>query len=231
MVKCPAGTFIMGSPGGESGRYDNETQHQVTISKTFYIGKYEVTQKEYEAVMGKNPSYLKEGNRPVVWVDWNDAKEFCDKLNKYAKNIPDGYRFDLPNEVQWEYACRAGTTTALNNGQDLDTTTGFCSNLNELGWYRSNSGEEIHKVGKKKPNAWGIYDMHGNVCEWCRDLYNDYSTSAVTDPMYNSGSNRVFRGGSWGSDAWCCRSANRYNCAPDLRNSKIGFRLALVPID
>ena len=252
MVACPAGSFMIGSlkaiyklpkgslnaflgievlRNGELGRSYDEIQHNVTISKPFYLGKYPVTQKLYEAVMGNNPSDCKGKNNPVECISWNDAKSFCDKLNKkFALQLPKGYRFDLPTEAQWEYACRAGTTTALNNGKDLTSETGSFSNLDEVAWYDKNSDSKTHPVGQKKPNAWGIYDMHGNVWEWCRDWYGDYPKGHVADPVGPStDSDRVSRGGSWCNSARFCRSANRYYTYPDRRNDFLGFRLVLVP--
>ncbi len=151
MVAIPPGTFIMGTPTDELGRYQNEGQHQVTISKQFLISKYEITQKQYVKVIGTNPSNNQTNEfYPVENVCWNEAKAFCDKLNSdYSRLIPYGYKFDLPTEAQWEYACRAGTTTALNNGKNL-TSNGYCPNLNEVSWYRNNSGNTTHQVGQKK---------------------------------------------------------------------------------
>ena len=229
-----AGTFMMGSPSRELGRSPNEIQHQVTISKDFNIAKYPVTQAQYKAIMGNNPSYFKGENNPVECVSWVKAEEFCDKLNKLTKSTrPAGYRFDLPTEAQWEYACRAGTTTPLNSGKIITSEEGYCSNLDEVGWYYGNSGYKTHPVGLKKPNAWGIYDMHGNVCEWCRDRCDEYPSGSCTDPEGpDSGSGRVYRGGSWVSDPRSCRSANRFNYAPNYApfdvNSDLGFRIALV---
>ena len=230
MVKCPAGSFEMGSPSGELGRYDNEKQHHVTISKSFYIAKYPVTQAQYKAVMGNNPSYFKGDNNPVECVSWFKAKEFCDKLNEVTGSTrPAGYKFDLPTEAQWEYACRAGTTTSLNSGKNITSEYGRCSNLDEVGWYDGNSGRTTHPVGLKKPNAWGIYDMHGNVCEWCRDRCDEYPSGSCTDPEGpDSGSYRVYRGSGWRSFPWYCRSANRCNYAPDFEDCDLGFRIALV---
>ena len=191
-----------------------------------------MTQAQYEAIMGNNPSRFKGDDHPVEEVSWNDAKEFCNKLNeKYAGKLPAGYRFDLPTEAQWEYACRAGTTTALNNGTDLTAQTGSCSNLNEVGWYYGNNGSGGHKaVGQKRPNNWGLYDMHGNVWEWCRDGLYDYNGDA-TDPAGPSSSLlRVLRGGSWSYSASHCRSAYRFICELDERGDPLGFRLALVPV-
>ena len=232
MVQIEPGTFIMGSPANELGCYDVEKQHQVTLTKRFYLGKYPVTQKEYQAVMGNNPSYFKGDNLPVEKVSWDDAKRFCSKLNDLKRNeLPAGYRFDLPTEAQWEYACRAGMTTALNNGLNLTSKDGRCPHLDEVAWYGENSDRKTHPVGQKKPNAWGLYDMHGNVYEWCNDLYADYPSRAVTDPTGPaSGSNRVLRGGSWDNNAQYCRSAFRYGNDPSNRNSNVGFRVALVPV-
>ncbi len=232
MVKIQAGTFMMGSPiGKEFGRFDDAEQHQVTLTKDYWLGKYPVTQAQWKAVMGNNPSYFNGENRPVEQVNWAEAKKFCDKLNElYAGLLPKDYKFDLSTEAQWEYACRAGTTTALNNGKDLTSGTGACYNLNEVAWYGENSNGETHAVGMKQPNVWGLYDMHGNVWEWCRDWYeHDYAK----DPEFlkgNTGSYRVFRGGCWSINAWYCRSAYRGNLSPTNRHDDLGFRLALVPV-
>ena len=228
MVKIKAGTFTMGSPEGELGRSSDETQQQVTLTKDYWLGKFEATQAQWQAVIGKKPSNFKGDNRPVEQVSWNEAKEFCDKLNKkYAGKLPAGYRFDLPTEAQWEYACRAGTTTALNNGTNLTSVTVECSNLDKVGWYDEIS---THPVGQKSPNNWGLYDMHGNVWEWCRDWYGSYSGDA-TDPVGpSSGSFRVCRSGSWNIRAGGCRSAYRGNYSPGCRRNSLGFRLALVPV-
>ena len=237
MVHCPAGTFTMGSPTGELGRSNNETQHQVTLSKPFWIGLYEVTQEQYKALMGTNPSYFTGGNLPVEQVSWHDATNFCAKLTakeKAAGRLPTGYVYSLPTEAQWEYACRAGTTTAFNNGTNIPTqeqcSNKPCPNLDEEGWYKYNSGGKTHEVGLKKPNAWELYDMHGNVWEWCLDWYGDYPRGAATDPTGpTAGSGRVIRGGSWRSFANYCRSGYRYNRNPGRRNGNYGFRVALVP--
>ncbi|MBR7144018.1 MAG: formylglycine-generating enzyme family protein, partial [Lentisphaeria bacterium] len=232
MVKIKAGTFMMGSPENELGRRNRETRHRVTLTKDYWLGKYEVTQAQYEAIMGNNPAFFKGSNRPVEQVSWNDAKDFCRKLNeRYAGKLPAGYKFDLPTEAQWEYACRAGTTTALNNGTNLTSARGACSNLDEVGWYNKNYGSNGHKeFGQKRPNNWGLYDMHGNVWEWCRDWYGSY-TGDATDPLGpSSGSYRVYRGGSCNYYAESCRSAFRLSCNPGDRSISLGFRLALVPV-
>ncbi|MBO7524585.1 MAG: formylglycine-generating enzyme family protein, partial [Verrucomicrobia bacterium] len=239
MVWIEPGTFMMGSPEDESGRYSDETQHQVTLTKGFWLGKYEITQAQYKAVMDFNPCEFIGANLPVEKVSWNEAMEFCSRLTdieREAGRLPEGYEYTLPTEAQWEYACRAGTTTALNSGKDLSNTK-ECPEMDEVGWYWYNGGREdyyndsicTHPVGQKKPNAWGIYDMHGNVQEWCKDWYeDDYPSSSVTDPTGpGSGSTRVLRGGCWGSDAVCCRSAYRSSYFPSDRNNSMGFRVAL----
>ena len=226
MVWCPAGTFTMGSPSGELGRWDNETQHSVTISHGFWIGKYGVTQAQYKTVMGNNPSYFSGDNNPVECVRWYDAMSFCEKLTaqeKAAGRLPEGYEFTLPTEAQWEYACRAGTTTAFNNGTNIPTEEQRwdepCPNLDPIGWYWYNSGSTTHPVGQKRPNNWGIYDMHGNVWEWCLDWYPGYE-----------GSDRVIRGGSWSFNAAGCRLAYRSFSNPGCFWSYGGFRVALSPV-
>ena len=248
MVWCPAGTFTMGSPSSELGRESDETLHSVTISHGFWIGKYEVTQAQYRVVMGSNSSSFKGDNLPVEEVAWYDAMEFCQKLTEIERatgRLPENYAYTLPTEAQWEYACRAGTTTALNSGKNVTTAEdeGICDNLDEVGWYWMNGGKKnwnegkdpaicTHPGGQKKPNQWGIYDMHGNVWEWCLDWYGSYPTSPVTDPKGpGTGSYRVLRGGSWYYGADYCRSAYRGNGRPSGNNLvNIGFRVALVPV-
>ncbi len=247
MVKCPEGSFMMGSPDEEhkttkeffniighkdAFKFDySEKLHLVTFTKPFYIGKYEVTQSQYSALMDKNPSEFIGANNPVEMVSYDDAKAFCDKMNlKYLNILPKGYKFDLPTEAQWEYACRAGTNTALNNGKNL-TKESACSNLDEVAWYSENSGKTTHEVGQKKPNAWGIYDMHGNVWEWCRDWYGEYPKEDVTDPTgAYSGYCRVYRGGSWNNYVSDCRSAYRNYSGPGNRDNGLGFRIVLSPL-
>ncbi|MBO4715474.1 MAG: formylglycine-generating enzyme family protein [Verrucomicrobia bacterium] len=242
MVWIEPGTFTMGSPSDELSRSDGEVQHEVTLTQGYWLGQYEVTQAQYEAVMGDNPSWFNGADLPVEYVDWYDARFFClrlTKLEREAGRLPKGYEYNLPTEAQWEYACRAGTTTALNNGKNL--TSWFESpEMNEVGWYWYNSDSSVneegttHPVGQKKPNAWGLYDMHGNVYEWCWDTYGDYPTTAVTDPTGAiSGSYSVLRGGSWRERASFCRSA--YRTAGVFRTASYndkkwdrGFRVALV---
>ena len=235
MIWIKPGTFMMGSPEYELGRFDEEIQHQVILTQGYWLGKYEVTQAQYEAVMGTNPSYFKGADLPVEQVSWYDATNFCAKLTaseKAAGRLPSGYAYTLPTEAQWEYACRAGTTTAFNNGTNIETEyQSECPNLDPLAWYRHNSGSKTHPVGQKQPNAWGLYDMHGNVWEWCLDWYRAYPTTAVTDPVGPStGSIRVLRGGSWHDYASLCRSAFRYRIDPDGSYYSYGFRVALAPV-
>ena len=232
MIWIQPGTFVMGSPKDELGRFNNETQHEVTLTKGYWLGKYEVTQAQYKAVMGKNPSKFIGDDLPVEQVNWNDAKGFCEKLTaieKEAGRLPEGYEYTLPTEAQWEYACRAGTTTSLNNGKDL-TDNYKCPELDEVGWYYNNSNK-TQSVGYKQPNAWGLYDMHGNVYEWCLDGYGNYPTSPVTDPSGSgSESKRVLRGGGWDCRADRCRSAFRFDDSPSNSYHDSGFRVALAPV-
>ena len=228
LVLIPKGTFMMGSPESEEGRKENETQHEVTIGKVYYLGVYEVTQAQYEKVMGKNPSYFQGavvGNEnadlPVEMVSWDDAVEFCKKLSELPDEKKAGRVYRLPTEAEWEYACRAGSKTAYS----FDDEEGL---LPEYGWFNRNSSRRTHTVGLLEPNAWGLYDMHGNVWEWCSDRHGEYPKGAVSDPTGpKEGSNRVYRGGCWGSEAAYCRSANRGRLDPSYRSSLGGFRLAL----
>jgi formylglycine-generating enzyme required for sulfatase activity len=224
----PGGTFMMGSPDTESGRFDGEgPQHQVTISKGFELQATEVTQGQWVAVMGSNPSEFKNPehclgehvesgglrmcpNNPVENVSWNDAQEFIQKLNSRG----DGYRYRLPTEAEWEYAARGGTTGP------------YAGDVDAMAWHNSNSGGMTHPVAKKQANTWGLYDMHGNVWERTADWYGSYSSGAVTDPTGPStGSARVIRGGSWDYGAQYCRSAVRGGNSPDYRGNNLGLRL------
>ena len=207
----PGGTFTMG---------DGNTPHHVTLTQPFELGVYEVTQEQYEAVMGTNPSRFKGSQNPVEQVSWDDAVEFCRKLSELPAEKKAGYVYRLPTEAEWEYACRAGTTTEYSYG-DSD------SKLGAYGWYEGNSGRTTHPVGKKKPNAWGLYDMHGNVWEWCQDWYGNYPSGSVTDPTGPaSGDDRVLRGGSFLYRSSLARSALRNSARPDSRSYSFGFRPA-----
>lgn len=338
-ILIPAGTFIMGSPEDETGRFSNETQYQVTLNQPFYMQTTEVTQGQWKAVMGNNPSYFSSCGEdcPVEQVSWHDAEDFIKKLNNYGQGI---YR--LPTEAEWEYSARAGSKTAFINGNiasksgiepnlnqmgryhtgslrtppssghkmtnmsglhnlninnnpwnsvldnfanppppisqptrttsgqprlniaalnkcsevtyylpledeqnysvrtggtttsandDTDSASGSDPNLNEIGWYRQNAGKITHKVAQKSPNAWCLYDMHGNAYEWCSDGYDpSYPSGFVTDPKgaSSSVSYRVRRGGYWGSEARYCRSAYRGNSYPDYRKNGLGFRIVKI---
>ncbi len=218
---------MMGSPEDEPGRRDDETLHQVTLTKAFYMQTTEVTQGQWEAVMGSNPSGFSEcgDNCPVETVSWNGAQEFITELNKRGEGT---YR--LPTDAEWEYAARAGSTTAFANGGITETGCGYDPNLDAVGWYCENSDHTAHPVAQKQANDYGLYDMAGNVWEWCQDWYGDYPTGSVTDPTGpNIGSDRVYRGGSWAYIAGYCRSAGRYWISPGYGNDFLGLRLALSP--
>jgi len=217
MVLIPAGKFMMGSPDSEQGRSEEEgPQHKVTISKPFYVGVTEVTQAQYEAVMGTNPSKFKGATNPVEMVSWNDATEFCKKLSEKTRQA-----VRLPTEAEWEYACRAGSQTLFSFG-DVDSALG------DFAWYWGNSGSQSHPVGQKRPNAWGLFDMHGNVWEWCADWYGDYPKGTVTDPQgAASGEYRVLRGGCWYDYPNYCRAAYRSYLTPVNRDKYCGFRVVV----
>ena len=222
----PAGTFAMGSPVSELGRGIDETQHQVTLTQPFYMQIAEVTQAEWEAVMGSNPSFFDScPSCPVETVSWNDVQEFIAKLNARGEGT-----YSLPTEAQWEYAARAGSTSAFYNGAITVDDCSYDPNLDVIGWYCYNDGLQPKQVGKKTPNAWGLYDMSGNVWEWCSDWYADYSSTAVTDPTGpSSGSSRVLRGGGWYDYAGFCRSAARLSYTPGVGAHDVGFRLLRHP--
>ena len=239
MLYVEPGTFTMGSPTTETGRATNETEHNVTLTKGFYLGKYEVTQAQYEAVMTGNnynlsaaPSTRYNGNpnRPVETVSWDDAQIFLERLNdQQATNIPSGWKYVLPTEAQWEYACRAGTTAAYSWGA---TITSSNANYNWDGAYDTGSdSNQTVDVEQFSDNPWGFFGMHGNVWEWTADLYGTYSSGEQTDPIgATSGTRRVRRGGSWADYGTYLRSAMRSNFTQSLRNPTIGFRVALIPI-
>ena len=221
-VEIPPGTFLMGDPG---------STRKVTITRPFKLFSVPMTQALYRQLLGENPSHFKGDTRPVETVSWFDAVRCCNAFSS-ALGLPAAYRIQgsevcwaglnhpgvrLPTEAEWEYACRAGTTGD------------YAGNLDEMGWYDQNSGKQTHPVGQKKPNPWGLYDMHGNVWEWCWD-WRDAKLEGGTDPVGPaSGSSRVFRGGSWGRFAFRCRAANRYGYYPSGCGNNIGFRAVLPP--
>ena len=252
MVTCPAGSFLMGSPKTELGRNEpdvksiwynpdtavTETQHKVNLTKDFQIGKYEVTQKQFNEIMGRNPSEFKDDNFPVTNITKWEADEFCKALNeKYSKVLPKGYKFGLPTEAQWEYACRAGSTSALNNNKEITTVDGECPNLDEVAWYKGNmNGRSVHTVGQKKPNAWGIYDMHGNAMEICSDAHQNYTEQELTDPVgtpQTAFKGFLYKGGDCRSKPEFCRSASKTPFKPRTlyANSYMGMRLAIIPAE
>jgi len=229
MVLINGGTFSMGSPYSETGRSENEgPQRFITIS-SFYLSKYPVTQNEYLEIMDNNPSHFGGGNLPVEQVSWLDAIDYCNKRSVKEGLTPvytisgfrinwdrnaNGYR--LPTEAEWEFACRAGTTSAFNNGWEANVNTG---------WYISNSGRKTHPVGQKPANAWGLFDMHGNVFEWCWDFIADYSGTSIDPSGPSSGHYRIQRGGSWNCPDQSLRSANRSYGRTTDKNSNTGFRI------
>lgn len=239
VVRIKGGTFTMGSPAGEKDRLDNETSHEVTLTKDFYLGKFMVTQAQYEAVTGKNPSYFKGKQLPVGEVSWDDAAAFCAALGARVKRT-----VELPSEAQWEYACRGGTNTPFHFGSKL---SGEHANHDGTSPYGTETKGEFKKmtvdVGSYKPNGFGLYDMHGNLWEWCRDYYGPYDKLAsttdpvqvapqfagTTEPMQvpqQSEDHRVLRGGSWCNTAATCRAAYRYHLAPSS-TTRIGFRVCI----
>jgi len=222
MTPVKGGSFMLGSKG-KSAFANEKPQHLVTLSD-FYIGKYPVTQAEWKAVMeGKNPSNFQGDNRPVETVSWDDAQAFVQALNLMTKNTRfEGHHYRLPTEAEWEYAARGGyyhTEGYKYAGSD---------HLKDVGWFSENSGRETKPVGLKHPNRLGIFDMSGNVWEWCADWYGDYPSGAQTNPTGpDKGLDRVVRGGCWYNVAQDCRAANRYGNTPDARVINLGFRLAL----
>ena len=233
----PPGSFMMGSPDSEEERDSDETQHEVVLSQGFFMAETECTQGQWEMVMGSNPSYFEETDEeaelPVEQVSWEESVEYCRKLTvkQRAEGIlADGWEWRLPTEAEWEYAARAGTTGARYD------------KLDAVAWYEmdeeeediegtGNSGDQTHPVKQKVPNAWGLYDMLGNVWEWCSDWYGDYPAWTVTDPKGPSwGSYRVSRGGSWSGGARLARSADRIWTGPGNRFNFLGFRPALSSV-
>jgi formylglycine-generating enzyme required for sulfatase activity len=217
MVLIPTGTFVMGSPESEEDRNDDEVPHLVTLTKPYYMGKYAVTQEQWEAVMGNtssemeiNSNHMKGAKLPVTDVSWEDCQDFIKELNEKTSG-----KFRLPTEAEWEYACRAGTTTAYSFGDRLTK-----SNANF-------DGASLKVVGSYKPNAFGLHDMHGNVWEWCEDWYGDYPSGSVTDPKGQAtGTSHVLRGGSFVHSEWGAFSYKRSNGWSTYRIFSNGFRLA-----
>jgi formylglycine-generating enzyme required for sulfatase activity len=242
MVWISGGTFQMGSASEWAGT-DDHPVHQVTVS-SFSISRHEINQAQYEAVMDTNPSRFRGPDRPVEQIDWYDAAMFCNRLSEIeglAKFYDDedlraserpvrmtweanGYR--LPTEAEWEYACRAGTTSDYYNGNETqEVCVPLDPRLDIIGWYCGNAGDETHEVGEKAPNGFGLYDMSGNVFEWCNDWWGEYSADAQTDPTGPpDGTRPVRRGGSWGAAARFCQSAARGAGSPDGGHDYLGFR-------
>lgn len=227
----PAGTFMMGSPEDELGRAYHEAQHEVTLTQDYYMQTTEVTQGQWEEVMGSNPSTFSECGRdcPVENVSWKEVQIFIKALNAKGKGT---YTYRLPTEAQWEYAARAGSVTAFANGDVTATRCEFDENLDAMGWYCGNSDNNSpYEVAQKQPNTWGLYDMHGNVWEWSQDYWSQDDTSGpVTDPTGpDTGDARVTRGSSFYNLAVQCRSAQRGKHGTFYRNDGLGFRLASLP--
>ncbi len=232
MVRVESEPFMMCERDSENAT--NEKEHYVRLTREFWIGKTEVTQAQWKAVMGTNPAHFQSSwgkiwtwfrdDRPVECVSWNDCKEFCKKLNQMCVGrLPVGYQFDLPTEAQWEFASRGGQK---NRGYRYSGS----NDIDDLAWYWNNSGAETHTVGKKAPNQLELFDMSGNVWEWCRDSYEE---NCARDPEFlngNEGTNRVYRGGCWHGQVRSCRSAFRAFGDPATRANDLGFRLALVPV-
>jgi formylglycine-generating enzyme required for sulfatase activity len=223
-VRVPKGTFAMGSQRGNRNADLDERQHEVTLSRDYFIGAFECTQEQYERVMGKNPSQFQDprskgstANHPVERVSWNDAAEFCRRLSELPAEKAAGRSYRLPTEAEWERACRGGSTGEFAFGDDAAA-------LGDYAWYEPNGGGQTHPVGQKRPNAFGIYDMHGNAWEWCADWYVEHSSRPVVDPTGPAnGTDRVYRGGSWNYTAPYCRSANRTATKPDFDSFGFDF--------
>ena len=226
---CPPGTFMMGSPKWENGRKEYETQHLVTLTNGFWMGETPITNEQWNAVMGKNPHDKRSCDdyerHPVDGVSWDQCQSFLKTLN--ARHQENGWRWALPTEAQWEYACRAGSSGAYSGSGELD----------DMGWHKGNIRPKTYlvgtnPVGRKRPNGWGLLDMHGNVWEWCADWLGNYPTVAVTNPTgASSGEYRIMRGGSFNSSPECCRSARRNCCWPNSAPGDVGFRVILAPFN
>ncbi len=229
--------FLMGSPKEEAGRnpyemkFDAEALHEVSFNHDFFLGKFEVTQEQYEAIVGTNPSYFKGAKNPVETVSWDDAQAFVKKLNAKFKDRM--LTFRLPSEAEWEYACRAGTTTPFHFGKELN---GKQANSDGTVPYGTTvKGPYLQKtisVGSYDANAFGLHDMHGNVYEWCEDYYGEYKAApkdGIAQKIKQSNDVRVLRGGSWYNGSRGCRSADRFDVASDFRDNVVGFRVAVTP--
>ena len=231
LVLIPRGTFQMGAPFEEEFARDDEEPHEVTLSTGYYLGVTEVTQGQYEKVMGTNPAHFQKrvirksdsSMYPVERISWERAVEFCRKLSELPEEKAAGRVYGLPTEAEWEYACRAGSQTAYSSGETPRS-------LDDYAWIATNSKGHTHPVGEKKANAWGLFDMHGNVSEWCSDRYGEYPKAAVSDPVGpQTGSSRVYRGGSINDGAASCRSSVRFRQRPSEGENYIGFRVVLSP--
>ena len=232
MVRIEPGEFVMGSPSDEEGRFldKEEPQTAVTLTQSYWISKYEVTQEEFENVLGFNPSQYRifdDPRLPVESVTWFDALDYCFELTLQERNagrLPEDFEYRLPTEAEWAYAARAGTTTRFSYGHD----PGY-QHLSDYAWYAGNSGLRPHPVGQKLPNPWGLYDMHGNVFEWCSDWFGQLPGGSGTDPQGPSeGIDRIIRGGYWDGSPPFCRSALRVHYPPRSRISYLGFRVVLA---
>jgi formylglycine-generating enzyme required for sulfatase activity len=232
MVWVTPGEFTMGSPPEEIGRDPDEGPlTRVVFPQGFWISRHEVTQAEYQRVMQTNPSSTVGTNLPVEKVSWFDAVNYCSRLTgieEGAGHLPEGFAYRLPTEAEWELACRARTTTRFSYGDDPSD-----SELKDFAWFTRNSESAAHAVGSRRPNAWGIYDMHGNVWEWCLDRWEGAlpGGTVTNQPVSSKGNLRVARGGSWLYEARACRSANRDDYSPWNRCSDLGFRVVLAPLD
>jgi formylglycine-generating enzyme required for sulfatase activity len=234
----PPGTFVMGSPANEVGRETDETQHTVALTAGLYMSKHLVTQGEYKAVISNNPSWFNgvrgstdygtDLNRPVEQANWYLASEYCAQLTQQQQQsgqIPTNWIYRLPTESEWEYACRAGSTNQFSYGEDPAYT-----NLVDYAWYSANSGNMTQDVAQLLPNGFGLYDMEGDVFEWCQDWYGSYPAGPVSNPQGpSSGEERVFRGGAWAYGPIDCRCAGRYSAGPTSNLNFVGFRVVLAP--
>jgi formylglycine-generating enzyme required for sulfatase activity len=237
MVLAPVtkGTFLMGSPEDEPERYEDETQHQVTLSRDFWMGIYPVTREQYLTGTSGGPVKAADPDRPIVEVSWEDAVAFCKRLTEQATDLPAGYEYRLPTEAEWEYCCRAGTTTATCFGDSLSSEQ---ANFNgERPYGGASKGPNLKRtsdVGAYLANPWGLCDMHGNVWEWCLDaaeggIKTDTYVDGVIDPLCKEGGRRVYRGGGWVNGGGRCRSAYRIAYEPGIRRERLGFRMCLAP--